>query len=83
MLEDWKKENNALVLELTVGDFIEAVDFVNQVAKIAEDLDHHPDVLIHGYNQVKITTSTHTAGGLTEKDYDLAEAINKLVVQFA
>jgi len=82
MLEGWKKEHDALVLDVTVSDFLEAVEFVNQVAKVAEDMDHHPDVLIYDYKQVKITASTHSAGGVTEKDYELAEAISKLTAQY-
>lgn len=82
MLEGWKKEDESLVLDVTVNDFLEAVEYVNQVAKVAEDMDHHPDVLIHDYKQVRITASTHSAGKVTEKDYELAEAINKLTAQY-
>ena len=82
MLEGWKKEDESLVLDVTVSDFLEAVEYVNQVAKVAEDMDHHPDVLIHDYNQVRITARTHSAGKVTDKDYELAEAINKLTAQY-
>ncbi len=82
MLEGWNKEDESLVFDVTVSDFLEAVEFVNQVAKVAEDMDHHPDVLIHDYNHVRITARTHSAGKVTDKDYELAEAINKLTAQY-
>ena len=51
--------------------------FVNQVAELAESADHHPDILIN-YKRVTLTLSTHSAGGLTEKDFDLASQIEKI-----
>jgi 4a-hydroxytetrahydrobiopterin dehydratase len=50
--------------------------FVNQVADFAEQADHHPDILIN-YRKVTLTLSTHSEGGLTQKDFDLAEKIEK------
>jgi 4a-hydroxytetrahydrobiopterin dehydratase len=52
--------------------------FVNRVADEAEALDHHPDILIHGWNNVRLSVTTHSEGGLTEKDFKLAERINRL-----
>ena len=56
-------------------DFKEAMGFVNRVADLAEEADHHPDILIR-YNKVTLTLSTHSAGGLTEKDSQLARKID-------
>ena len=56
-------------------DFLQAVAFVNRVAELAEQADHHPDIDIR-YNQVTLTLSTHSAGGLTQKDFDLARLID-------
>ena len=56
-------------------DFKEAMGFVNRVADLAEEADHHPDILIR-YNKVTLTLSTHSAGGLTEKDFQLARKID-------
>jgi 4a-hydroxytetrahydrobiopterin dehydratase len=55
-------------------DFKTALDFVNRVGAIAEAQNHHPDIVL-GWGKVEITTYTHTANGLTEKDYKLAAAI--------
>jgi 4a-hydroxytetrahydrobiopterin dehydratase len=52
---------------------------VNAIAAEAERADHHPDILIHGYRRLTITLSTHAAGGLTQRDFALAGAIDALV----
>jgi 4a-hydroxytetrahydrobiopterin dehydratase len=77
-LSGWKFENNSLVKEIERKDFIDSVLFLLRIAVEAEKMDHHPDVLIHAYNQVKITLSTHSKGGVTTNDFELAEKINKL-----
>jgi len=59
------------------GDFKAALAFVNQVGELAEKSDHHPDITIN-YNKVILTSWTHTAGGLTSKDFDLASHIEKI-----
>ena len=48
--------------------------FVNRVAQAAEEADHHPDILVHGWNSVRLTLTTHSEGGLTEADFDLGAA---------
>ena len=78
MSSGWKKENNTLTKEFNFGNFLEAINFVNKIAKLAETIDHHPDILIHSYRKVKITLTTHSEGKITEKDYKLAEQINNL-----
>ena len=52
--------------------------FVNQVAEMAEAANHHPDLLIHGWNKVRLTLSTHSEGGLTDADHALARRIDEL-----
>ena len=52
--------------------------FVNQVADAAEEANHHPDILVHGWNKVRLTLTTHSAEGLTENDRRMAERINGL-----
>ncbi len=59
----------------TLPDFVKAVDFVNQVADIAEGEGHHPDIRIN-YNKVKLTVWTHSIGGLSENDFILAAKID-------
>lgn len=74
------EDNNSLKAMFTFGSFIEAVDFVNQVADVAEQVDHHPDVLIHDYKAVTITTTTHDQGNtITQKDRELAARIEQLM----
>ena len=76
-IPDWKLSDRSVVRELSFKNFIQAIDFVNQVAKTAEARDHHPDIFI-SYNKVKLSLSTHSAGGLTLKDFDLAAEIDRL-----
>ena len=63
---------------MRLADFRAAVAFVNALADAAEEANHHPDILVR-YNTVDLTLSTHSAGGLTEKDFALAARINELV----
>jgi 4a-hydroxytetrahydrobiopterin dehydratase len=74
----WAREGDAIVREWRLADFAAAMAFVNRVAELAEARDHHPDILVHGWNRVRLTLSTHSAGGLTERDLDLARAIDAL-----
>jgi 4a-hydroxytetrahydrobiopterin dehydratase len=74
----WQREGDTIVRELKVDDFMSAVALVNRAAEVAEAANHHPDITIHGYNKVRFTLSTHSAGGLTEADFGLAQAIDQL-----
>jgi 4a-hydroxytetrahydrobiopterin dehydratase len=76
-LSGWKIESGELTKTFTFKDFLSSVDFVNQIAKIAEGAGHHPDIDIR-YNRVRIGLTTHDAGGLSEKDFELAHGIEKL-----
>ena len=60
------------------SDFAAAMAFVNRVADAAEEANHHPDILVHGWNKVRLTLSTHSEGGLTEADLALARRIDEL-----
>jgi 4a-hydroxytetrahydrobiopterin dehydratase len=73
---EWRREGEAIVRELKFPDFRRAVCFLNLIAFDAEEMDHHPDVTIHGYKRMKIVLSTHSEGGLTEKDFALAAKID-------
>ncbi len=77
-LPHWRLQGNAIGAEFQFPDFQTAMAFVNQVAQIAEALDHHPDICIY-YNRVVLSVFTHSEGGLTEKDFELAERINQLL----
>jgi len=74
---DWTLEGDAIVRTFTLGNFVEAVEFVNQVTELAEDANHHPDVDIR-WNKVTLSLSTHSKGGLTKADFDLAAQIDQL-----
>ena len=76
--KDWRQEGDALVRDFEFKDFAGAMSFVNQVAEIAEQRNHHPDILIHGWNKVRLTLSTHSEGGVTDNDHALAEQIDSL-----
>lgn len=77
-LSGWELEGNLIVKLFQLKDFAEALAFVNKVGAEAEKMNHHPDILIHSWNKVKITTSTHSEGGITKKDFQLAEKIEGL-----
>jgi 4a-hydroxytetrahydrobiopterin dehydratase len=74
----WRREGDAIVRESKLADFAAAIAFVDRVAELAETVNHHPDILVHGYNRVRLTLSTHSAGGLTAVDFDLAAQIDAL-----
>lgn len=71
--------NQQLDQDFKFKSFVAAMGFVNQVALIAQKENHHPDIFLHNWNQVKITLSTHAIGGLSENDFILAAKINQLL----
>lgn len=74
----WEEKNNSLVREFIFKDFKEAFAFMITVAKIIDEMDHHPE-WSNAYNKVKITLSTHEAGNtVTQKDRDLADKIDEV-----
>ena len=81
--EGWKKEEkrDAMTRELVFKDFNRAFAFMTQVALAAEKRDHHPE-WFNVYNKVRITLSTHDAGGMTQKDIDLARFIDEAYLKF-
>jgi len=74
----WRREGEEIVRDFKLADFKAAMAFVNKVADEAEAMDHHPDILIHGWNNVRLSVTTHSQGGLTAKDFQLAGRINSL-----
>ncbi len=77
-LPGWEIDTGKLVKTFNFKDFREALTFVNRVGEAAESAGHHPDIDIR-YNRVRLSLVTHDAGGLTEKDFDLASGLNTLV----
>ena len=74
----WGRVDNAIQRDFEFKDFAAAMQFVNLVAAIAEERNHHPDILVHGWNKVRLTVTNHSEGGLTEADFGLAHAIDAL-----
>jgi 4a-hydroxytetrahydrobiopterin dehydratase len=75
---DWRKDGRAIVREWTFADFKDAIAFVDRVAEAAEVANHHPDILVHGWNKVRLELSTHSEGALTEADFGMAARIDSL-----
>jgi 4a-hydroxytetrahydrobiopterin dehydratase len=77
-LNGWNYSNNALQKEYSKNDFADAISFIVKTGIEAEKMDHHPDLFLHSWNKVDVTLSTHSAGGVTENDFKLAEIIEKI-----
>jgi len=77
-LPGWSLVDNSIQKEFTLKDFVDALGFLMKIGFLAEKHDHHPDLFLHSWNKVKIIISTHSEGGLTEKDFNLAEQIEKI-----
>lgn len=75
---EWGQAGESIQRTFSFRDFLHAMKFVNQVADLAEGNQHHPDILVR-YKKVTLTLATHDAGGLTQKDFDLAAKIDALV----
>jgi len=73
----WDEVNGALVREFKFADFQSALDFVNKIGAIAHQLDHHPDIEL-GWGRVRVSTTTHSVGKVTDKDTELASRINQI-----
>jgi 4a-hydroxytetrahydrobiopterin dehydratase len=75
---DWERQGEQIVRDLKFADFREAIAFVDRVANAAEEANHHPDILVHGWNKVRLSITNHSAGGLTEADFELAGKIETM-----
>jgi 4a-hydroxytetrahydrobiopterin dehydratase len=75
---EWERDGDEIVREWEFDDFARAMEFVNAVAEVAEGANHHPDILLHGWNKVRLSVTNHAAGGLTEADFKLAAAVDGL-----
>ncbi len=74
-LDGWRREGDELVCDREFPDFAAAIGFVNAVAERAEAANHHPDLRVHGWNKVELRLSTHSAGGITGADLDMAAVL--------
>lgn len=78
LVPGWHRDGDAIEREWKLADFAAAIHFVDRVAALAEAANHHPDILLHGWNKVALTLSTHSEGGLTDADFGLARHIDAL-----
>jgi len=76
-IPQWQQQDQTLTRTFKFKNFVEAIDFVNQLVEPAEAAGHHPDIAI-SYNKVTISLTTHDAGGLTEQDFEMAQTISQL-----
>jgi 4a-hydroxytetrahydrobiopterin dehydratase len=75
-MSEWREDDGELVRDLEFKDFAEAMAYVNQVAEVAEEANHHPDIRIHGWNKVRLSLFTHSEGRITDADHAMAERID-------
>jgi 4a-hydroxytetrahydrobiopterin dehydratase len=76
-LDGWERDGDAIRRQFELDDFKGSVDFVNRLTPEAEEMNHHPDLEI-SWNKVTVSITTHSEGGLTENDFDLAGRISRL-----
>lgn len=76
-LEGWERAGDAIRREFKLDDFVGSVDFVNRITPLAEEMNHHPDLEI-SWNKVTVSLSTHSQGGVTENDFELASKIDSV-----
>lgn len=74
---EWEQDKKSIERTFEFDDFFQSIDFVDSVAEIAEEQEHHPDIDIR-YNKVRLVLSTHSKGGLTDLDFETAEKIDTL-----
>ena len=72
----WRREGDEIVRDFKFKDFAAALAFVNLVGAQAEEIDHHPDILLHGWNNVRLKVMTHSEHALTDKDFELARRVD-------
>ena len=79
----WRREDDAIVRDFELGGFHAAMALANKVADAANEANHHPDILVHDYKHLRLTLSTHSAGGITDNDFALAATIDELAAEDA
>ena len=77
-LDGWFYLNNSIEKEFTLKTFADAIALIVKIGIEAEKIDHHPDLLLHSWNKVKVILSTHSEGGVTTNDFKLAQTIDEI-----
>lgn len=75
----WVRQGNEIVRDYKLDNFTDAISLVNRIAQAAEERNHHPDILVHGWNNVRLSLTNHAAGGLTAVDLEMAEQFDALI----
>lgn len=75
---EWENEDKSISREVEFDEFMEAIDFVNSVAEISDEANHHPDIDIR-FTTVTLRLTTHSAGGLTSNDFEVGSRIDNLL----
>ncbi len=75
-LSGWELREGAISKQYKFQEFLDGIRFINTIAQVAESMDHHPDILIN-YTRIRFTCTTHSEGGVTDKDFRLAQEIEK------
>jgi 4a-hydroxytetrahydrobiopterin dehydratase len=76
---EWRREGDSIVRDVECAGFTSAMALANAVADAANEANHHPDIFVHDYKHVRLTLSTHSAGGITGDDVALAGTIDGLI----
>jgi 4a-hydroxytetrahydrobiopterin dehydratase len=74
----WEREGDEIMRHWKFENFADAISFVNRVADAAEEANHHPDILVYGWNKVRLSLTNHSAGGLTDPDFEMAKVFDGL-----
>jgi 4a-hydroxytetrahydrobiopterin dehydratase len=77
-LAGWSGDPTVIQRSITAPTFLDGIRIVDAVAQAAEEADHHPDILVHGRNKVRLTFSTYSEGGITQSDLDMAATVDGL-----
>jgi 4a-hydroxytetrahydrobiopterin dehydratase len=75
---EWVRQGDEIVRDYKLDNFADAIALVNRVAEAAEQRNHHPDILLHGWNKVRLSLTNHAAGGLTAVDFEMAGRFDAL-----
>lgn len=75
----WEEIDGSLTTTITTADFLAAVTLLSEIAALAEEQNHHPDIAIHDFNKITISLTSHDEGEVTDRDYKLADAIDTLL----
>ena len=78
-VRDWYEINDHLQRELSFDSFMDAIQFINEVAVICEEMNHHPDIELFAFRKLRIKLRTHDMNRISEKDYEQARKINQLI----